>query len=198
MAFIPLSNEAELLKKISQGDKRAFTTLFDSYNKHLASYVFRLTESFEATEEIVQDVFIKIWLKRDNLTAVKSISDYLFILSRNETLNHLRKRASQAVKFQQWEREFGRETETNETDNYEGYRLLIDKAIDQLPEQQRKAFRLSRFERLKYDEIAQQLNLSIETVRKHIYLANRAIKAFVKDHMDEAIVLILLARIVFP
>ncbi|MCX2451282.1 RNA polymerase sigma-70 factor [Pedobacter sp. PLR] len=198
MAIAPLSHEAELILKISKGDKRAFTTLFEGYYKSLAAYIFKLTESMEVTEEIVQDVFIKVWLKRETLTGISSFSNYLFILSRNKTLNHLRKQARYSSHFQSLETELETDVRTEEeNDIYEDFRLLIDDAIERLPPQQKRIYQLSRFERLKYEEIAQQLSLSAETVKKHMYLATKAIKEHVHNHMDEVVVSILLCGIFF-
>ncbi|WP_316750624.1 RNA polymerase sigma-70 factor [Pedobacter gandavensis] len=198
MAIAPLSNEAELILKIHQGDKRAFTILFEWYYKSLAAYIFKLTESIEITEEIVQDVFIKVWLKRETLPGISSFSNYLFILSRNKTLNQLRKQARYSSHFQSLEKELETDLRVEEeNDVYEDFRLLIDQAIEGLPPQQKRIFQLSRFERLKYEEIAQQLNLSSETVKKHMYLATKTIKEYVHSHMDEVVISILLCGIFF-
>lgn len=198
MAIAPLPDENELILKISQGDKRAFTILFDGYYKTLAAYIFKLTESLEVTEEIVQDVFIKIWLKRESLSEINSFSNYIFILSRNKTLNFLRQQARYATHFQPLEKEqeatIGAE---EENDSYEDFRILIDQAIERLPQQQKLIYQLSRFEKLKYNDIATRLNLSAETVKKHMYLATKTIKEYVQLHMDDVVIYLLLALPVF-
>lgn len=89
MGLTPVKNEADLLALVAKGDERAFTELFDAYYRQLGEYVYKLTESMEVTEEIVQDVFIKIWLKKEKLPELDNFSYYLFILSKNQTLNHL-------------------------------------------------------------------------------------------------------------
>ncbi|SHF39150.1 RNA polymerase sigma factor [Pedobacter caeni] len=198
MSISPIPNELELIRQISNGDKRAFTILFDAYYKSLGQYIYKLTESLEVTEEIVQDVFIKVWLKREELVHIKSFSNYIFILSRNHTLNHLRKQATAQVNFRKLEKETGAEVMIEEEeDSYEGFRLLIDQAIESLPAQQKKVYQLCKFERLKYEQVAAQLNLSVETVRKHVFLANKAIKEHVKRHMDEAVLIVLLSPLIF-
>ncbi|WP_316805614.1 RNA polymerase sigma-70 factor [Pedobacter nototheniae] len=197
MALVTLSNEAELIKKVSQGDKRAFTILFNAHYKSLASYVFKLTESLEVAEEIVQDVFIKIWLKKESLEHIHHFGNYIFILSKNQTLNYLRKKANDELKFKTWEKEFeGENPEESSYEQAENFRLLIDKAIENLPPQQKKIYLLSREEKLKYEEIAKMLNISPETVKKHIYVASKAIKEYVKNHMDDIVLMILLSQII--
>lgn len=196
MAIIALKNEAELIGKISKGDKRAFTILFDAYSKSLGSYVFKLTESIEATEEIVQDVFLKIWLGREKLYTIESMSNYLFILSRNQTLNYLRKKANDELRFKTWEKETDL-SGNNDTEQIEAFRLVIDQAISRLPEQQQKIYRFSREQKLKYEEIAKELHISVETVRKHLYLASKTIKEYAKNHVDDIILMILISPIVY-
>lgn len=198
MAIASLNNEEELIFKISKGDKRAFAVLFDGYYKTLAAYILKLTESIEITEEIVQDIFIKIWINRENLENINNFSNYIFILSKNQTLNYLRKKANDQIKLKAWERELeGEVLAKDDHDAIELFRLLIDQAIDKLPAQQKKIYQLSRQERLKYDEIAKKLKISFETVKKHIYLATKAIKVYVSNHMDDVVLMILLSQIVF-
>lgn len=196
MSFVVLNNEGDLLKEISNGNKKAFATIFNAHYQSLASYVFKLTESMEVTEEIVQDVFIKIWLKRENLQQINSFANYIFILSKNQTLNYLRKKANDELRRKNWEKETdGGACKENEDEQLENFRVLVEKAIDQLPEQQKRAYLLSRNEKLKYEEIACRLKISPETVKKHIYLASRCIKDYVKTHMDEVVIMILLSQI---
>jgi len=82
MAIQSPPNEQVLLERLVEGDERAFTKLFDAYYHQLGEYVFRVTGSLELTEEIVQDVFIRIWLKKETLGELNSLKNYLFILCR--------------------------------------------------------------------------------------------------------------------
>lgn len=194
MPIQPVHNEKELLLKISNSNEQAFAELFHAYNKPLAEYVHKITESWQMTEDIVQDVFIKIWLKRDQLSALESFTDYLFILSRNQTIDSLRKKNSDRLRSLDWARQFEQQEEASDTESIiEAYRTLIEEAIELLPPQQKKTYLLSRQRRLKHHEIATQLNISQETVKKHIQLALHAITHHVRGHIDMAIILILLS-----
>ncbi|MGJ1389418.1 RNA polymerase sigma factor [Sphingobacterium spiritivorum] len=185
--------ERELLHSISLGDRRAFALLFDSYFQMLGSFVYKITESLEDTEEIVQDVFIKIWLRRSSLNEIKSFKQYLFTMCKHQSLNHLRKTANKAILFQQVEDIYLENVlDTNEENYIEQLRALVDKAVDQLSPQQKNIFVLSKIERLKYKEISEKLNITPETVKKHMYYASKAIRDYVQNHMDEVIILILL------
>lgn len=175
--------EKDLLKELAKGNEDAFRKLFDQYYQQLGTYIFRITNSNELTEEIVQDVFLKVWLNHKIFANVASFKAYLFVLSKNHTLNYLRK----VTREQLLKNAYVKET-TNTVDDQDEqeqlYRVLLDKAIDQLPEQQQKVYLLSRHKRLKYAEIAHQLNLSRETVKKYLQLANTSITAHVKAGLD--------------
>lgn len=176
------------------GDERAFTELFDGYYKKLGQYIFKFTDSIEVTEEIVQDVFIKIWLNRSKLADVKNFSHYLFILSRNQTISFLRKKATQATQHGEWEKEQAADYSlADEVNLTEQLRLKIENAIALLPPQQQKVFVLSKYERLKYEEIAHKLNISPETVKKHLQAAVKALKNQVNEKGNPVIVAILLS-----
>ena len=198
MGLTPVKNEAELLKLVAKGDERAFTELFDAYYRQLGEYVYKLTESIEVTEEIVQDVFIKIWLKKEKLLELDNFSYYLFILSKNQTLNHLRKKANDKVRQLEWLKQFEEEVYIpDDSSVIEEYRSLMDEAIEKLPPQQKKVYKLSREERLKHEEIAKMLDISPETVKKHIKLALRFIKNELSSQNDAMIVLVLSTPLIF-
>jgi len=193
MAIKPIPNESELIQQVTLGSEKAFTKLFDGYYKPLGEFVFRLTESIELAEEIVQDVFIKIWTNRGGLIEIESFSNYIFILSRNQTYNCLRKKANEKIRQLKWEKDLEHSlSQPNDAEQEDSYRALLEKAIEKLPPQQKKVYLLSRNERLKQEEIAKQLNISAETVKKHLKLATRFIKNNVLIENKDLVVMILL------
>ncbi|KRT17831.1 hypothetical protein ASU31_00605 [Pedobacter ginsenosidimutans] len=198
MALKPLKYESELLALVAKGDDRAFVKLFEGYYKQLGEYVYKLTESIEVSEEIVQDVFIKVWLRRETLLELDNFCHYLFILCRNQTLNHLRKKASERVHQLAWLKQFEQDQFQSDNDEIiEGYRILMDKVIEKLPPQQKKVFKLSREGRLKHDEIANLLGISPETVKKHIKLALRFIRSEFSSSNYLPIFIILSSQLIF-
>ncbi len=197
MNKVPLHNETILLAKVANGDERAFSELFDVHFNKLGNHVFRITKSLEVSEEIVQDTFIKIWLGREKLKEVRNFSDYLFIVGKNLTLDHLRKRAKQMVLSADLEAYLKDAESTAETENpLENYRALIDNAVDKLPAQAKKVYIMSRHQRFKYDEIATSLGISPETVKKHIQYAVSFIKKDVSANVDLIILMILTSQLV--
>lgn len=198
MSIRPLHNENEILSKVASGDTRAFTYLFDSYYKHLGQYVYRLTESVEAAEEIVQDVFVKIWSRRQDLAEVDSFTNYLFIITRNRTYRFLKEKASAHVRQLEWEKQYREELHfPGDANPEETFCLMVDELIKKMPPQQRKVYELSRVGHLKYSEIAKVLAISPETVKKHIVSANKFIKSNISEKNDLLFILFLMILLCF-
>lgn len=195
-----LTDERLLLDKAAEGDQKAFTLLFDAYFQQMGTHVMRLTRSRQIAEDIVQDVFLKIWIARESLKEVRNFRAFLFITSKNQTINVMKRLAWEARKTDElvsreklWDKT---QDETEHTRQVklieEQYYSLLDEAIAQLPDQQRKVFTLSRKERKKYEEIAQDMNLSRETVKKYLQHATRSISEYVRENMDPTLVVLLL------
>lgn len=183
-----LKREKEILYKISKGDQIAFTLLFDWLYQDLANYIYRITESNDETEEIIQEVFIKVWEKREMLQSVNSIKSYVFILSKHRTFNYLRDKAKKRVNELKWSRQnFENSYELDQHSLQDEYNLIIHKVVLDLPPQQQRVYQLSRYENLKYDEIASQMGLSKETVKKHMQHALTFLKRNVKKQIENAI-----------
>lgn len=172
----PLENKG-LLDAIAQSDERSFRRVFDAYHQQLAAFVFAITRSRELTEEIIQDVFLKIWEERKSLPLLKNFSAYLFIVTRNHTLNTIRKQS--LIRKKQADIDLHLvEAEEAET-NTENYYSLLDNAVDQLPLQQRKVY-LLRQQGLKNADIAFQMNISVNSVKKYQQWAMQAISRLIK------------------
>lgn len=172
-----LHNERELLLSIAKGDEKAFRQLFNHYWKHIYSVAFAFTKSIVLSEEIVQDVFLKVWLKRELLTPVKNFKGYLFTVARNHIYNELRKKSCEqsfGEHLQEFFIEFSSLPEQQlflkETQS------LIDEAVAQLPTQQRTVYELSRKDGLDHSQIADKLGISKLTVKSHMNKALRVIR----------------------
>jgi RNA polymerase sigma-70 factor (ECF subfamily) len=190
-------NESELLVQVASGNEQAFRKLFMMYHQQLGVHMLRITNSTELAEEVVQDVFLKIWLTRESLVGVDNFKAYLFVISKNHALNCLKKLAKERVLVKHLEDGDLRIMipEVADTDMY--YNLL-DEAIDHLPPQQQKVYLLSRHNRLKYAEIADQLELSRETVKKYLQIATVSITEYVHEHLEvTAMLLVTLKSFLF-
>jgi RNA polymerase sigma-70 factor (ECF subfamily) len=175
LVFSPYE-ERELLYSIAKGDEAAFGRLFHAYHQRLGAFIYRLTESFPATQEIVQDVFMRIWLKRETLPEVGSFEAYLFVAARNHALNYLRKVARErALEAARKEATAVAPADADPDERFE----LLEQAIAHLPPQQQNVYILHRRQGLSHAEIAERMHLSVETVKKHMSLALRSIRAYV-------------------
>lgn len=182
------ANEIELLILVSTGDEAAFKKLYLTYHQLLRTHVYRLTESLDIADEIVQDVFLKIWNTREALNGIRNFKAYLFVVSKNYTISYLRKHVRQTILHQKWQSEEAASVskaaaETTAPPDYYG---LLDEAIDSLPPQQKTAYLLSRHQRLTYAEVAAQMNISRETVKKYLQIAVASITTYVQKEMNRS------------
>jgi len=197
MAIKPLTGEKELLNKAARGDERAFASLFHHYYPGLGQAIYKLTESLPLTQEIVQDSFVRIWLKRETLGEIDHFSSYLFIVCRNQAFAALKKLARERRLQPVMEQQLQWEAELEELENPgDHYRALILAAVDKLPAQQKRIYELSRHDRLKYEEIAERLGLSPDTVKTQVYNAVKSIRKELGASISPAIILVLTSAII--
>jgi RNA polymerase sigma-70 factor (family 1) len=189
-------SENELLRLVAQGDKTAFECLFSNYHNKIYSIAFELTESSVVAEEIVQDVFLKIWLKRDTLPGIDHFKAYLFTMARNFVFTALKRIArKEAIESNTMQ---GAPLFYNDTENQllnKEYTRILEEAIDRLPMQQKQVYNLIKIEGYKREAAATALQLSPETVKTHLAQAMRTIRAYCLAHLDVPIALIILARL---
>lgn len=184
-------SESDLLRKVSKGDENAFQELFLKHHNQLAMHIFRITNSTDLAEEIVQDVFLKIWMSREVLEGVYNFKAYLFVISKNHTLNCLRKLTKERQQRHEFEEHTIKAIAYNSNINI--YHSILDDAIDQLPPQQQLVYLLSRHERLRYAEVANRLNISRESVKKYLQIATASITTYVHTNFHTAQLILVIA-----
>ena len=183
-----LDNENELLLQVAEGDERAFRQLFDHYWNKIYSVALTLTKSIALSEEIVQDVFLKIWLKREQLPSVERFDSFLFTVAKNHIYNELRKKTIEQPFVEHLEQHFLESSALPEQMMLlKETKQLIDKAVQQLPDQQRAVFELSRNEGLDYNAIADQLGISRSTVKNHMTKALQFLRQYLNAHRGELV-----------
>ena len=173
-----------LLQQIRNGDEKAFQVLFERYRNQLFIYLFRITKSRESAEEIVLDVFLKIWLGRSIVTEINFFEGFLFRIAHNKAIDFLRMVQHEPAKQEAvWELLQAGATGEPADQRLELHRAeqTVHKAVEHLPPQQQKVFMLSRDEGLTYDQIAEKLKLSRNTVRNHMAAALEFIRSFLQD-----------------
>ncbi len=174
-------NEKELLRQVAVGDETAFHQMFQQWHQLLAGYVFRITESRELTEEIVQDVFLKIWMTRETLGEIENFKHYLLVVSRNQCFDVLKKQLRQEQQKREWERDH--KLKAVQEDPTPDFSSLIDEAIESLPPRRKEVYLLSRHERLTYQEVADRLGISKESVKTHLKLASDSISTYIRSRL---------------
>jgi len=194
MVLKRIQDEHQLLKRISEGDEHAFTILFYHYLPVLQSFALKFTKSADASEEIIQDAFIRIWLNRDKLEQVENVKAYLYKYISNECLSYLRKslkneKILNAVKNNQSERS----NETLDSIYTNDINRIVTIAVNTLSEQRRKIYLLSRIEGKNIPEIAEALNLSPNTVKNSLVIALRTIRDYLIQNGIKVNLLLLLS-----
>jgi len=174
--------EKVLFERIKKSDEKAFEILFHKYYGHLCVYASRIINDDSASEEIVQDLFVKFWEKREQLNIETSLKNYLFRSVKNLCINYFQHNKTKL----RHARHILSEVENNfsDDDNYPEIDLSIkiEESINSLPEKRKEIFRLSRQDGLKYHEIATKLNISIKTVETQMSLAIKTLREKLKNY----------------
>ena len=172
-----------MLSRIVKGDERAFAAIFRQWSGRLAGYMYRITESQALAEEIVQDVFMKIWTNRETLEGIRDFKAFLLVVSRNHAYMALRSAMREEKHRKTWETEAAKDG--GESAEVQAYYSVLDEAIEQLPARRKEVYLLSRHSRLTYEEIASSLGISRESVKTHIKLATGSIITYMKSRFPE-------------
>ncbi len=176
-------NEQQLLEQVKEGDQQAFTSLYQHYHAGLYHYVLRFVKLPALTEDLVHDVFVKIWEVRRRINPELGFSGYLFRVARNHVYKFIQRASRDKAMWQQLVRQLQKETDSSvqllETKEYE--RLFQD-ALNQLPAQRRRVFVLCRQEGKTYEEVADILGISRNAIKKHMVLSGRFITEYVSRY----------------
>ncbi|SKB65527.1 RNA polymerase sigma-70 factor, ECF subfamily [Parapedobacter luteus] len=177
--------DEELLKRLKKGDQDAYAFLYKEYYVLLCAYAFKFVHDHLTSESIVNDVVYTIWKNRENLMIEKTLRSYLVRAVKNRCINHLNQQKLQQTLRDQilLEHSF-----VNNENSFEKLILReledrLESALRQLPELTETIFRKSRFEQLRYQEIADELKVSIDVVKYHIKSALSALRVALKDFL---------------
>ena len=182
--------ENQVFTALREGNESAFEMLFKTYYKPLCNYSYSFLNDRDEAEEVVQSTFITVWDKRQSIEIQTSIKSYLFRMVRNASLNVIKhSKVKQAhAKHEMAGGEPLHEEVTQSVISSELEKRIIE-AMKTLPEQCRLVFQLSRFEELKYSEIAEQLNISVKTIENHMGKALKMMRAQLKAYLPLLLIL---------
>lgn len=176
--------EKELICALKEGSRQAFESIYQIYSKRLYAYSLQLTKSSEEAEEIVQEVFIKLWMNRVHIRQEETLRSLLFIMSKHHFINAYRAKINHPVY-----EEYVDYKDTLITENvhqqleYEEFLKIFQRMMDELPATQKKVIRLSRMEQLTNKEIADKLALSEQTVKNQLSLGLKSLKEKLKKYI---------------
>ena len=177
---IPLTNEEEkhLLEKALKGNSSAFEKIYRSYVKELCTFAAYYVKSFHTAEDIVQNVFLILWERRDSIHIDGSIKTYLFTSVRNLSLNFLKHQTIHRNSIDTYSMMFSLPTATpHEITVQQESDVLLTQALEKIPERSRIVFILSRYFNMKYVEIAEILEISVKTVDAHMVNAVKSLRS---------------------
>ncbi len=176
--------EQELIVLLADGNEGAFEQLFRLHHHRISAFVSYMVEQEPVAEDLIQEIFLKLWSNRRKLPAVSNFSAYLYTMARNHIYSYLKK---QGRELREKEQLGSYSFVVQETEEEFNYRKLIEEAINLLPAQQRKAYLLSRDAGLSNLNIAKEMGISLETVKKHIVLALRNIRNHLMISKDRVV-----------
>ncbi len=173
----PLMEQEKLLHKLRDGDLKAYALVFDKHYAWLCNYVFKLSHDRALSEDIVQDVFLKIWEQKKTINISSSLKNYLFKSCHNQFLMHVRREKVHRDMLDniRWDLLFDRYTDESE---YNSKREKLFELLEKLPPRCREIFVKNKLENRKYREIATEMQISIKTVESQMSKALH----FLKQH----------------
>jgi len=173
-------NEQELLKQLRAGSSEAFTQLYHQYSEQLYYNILALVKDDLIAEELLQDIFVRIWQKREKIEVEKSLAAYLFRMSRNRVYDFF-----QSLKREQELYARVKSIATEEYTHIEEAILskenadLLQKAIETLSPKRKQAFQLCKIEGHSYKEASELMSISVSTLKDHMAKAREAIREFI-------------------
>lgn len=172
--------ETEILSRVQLGDEKVFKLLYDTYRPNVYQTALRYLKSSELAQEVVQDVFMKIWAEREQLDSVKSVKAWLYIMAKHNILNRLKRLALEWKATAYFAQAPTQDMSTVDSLHDKEYTKVLSEVIESLPKQQREVFELARYDYLSYRDIGEKLDISPLTVKTHMSRALGAIRVKMK------------------
>jgi RNA polymerase sigma-70 factor (ECF subfamily) len=190
------SNEEDLMlmAKIANGDERAFEQLVAKHQQAVIGTIGKMTNHSPETEDIAQQVFLRLWKAASRYKPKAKFTTYLFTITRNLVFNDTRKKTRRRelsidTDEQNWHDSIADPSSSSRPDQSlaeDELRLQVDQAVADLPENQRLAVILRRYEQMSYDEIAEVLDTSVSAVKSQLFRARKSLRDSLKAYLEES------------
>ncbi|MDR1724289.1 MAG: RNA polymerase sigma-70 factor [Tannerella sp.] len=170
-------NERNIIRELKSGSYSAFTTIYNMYAKRLFAFCRQYTKQVEDAEEIVQDVFVQLWNKRETIRNEESLRPLLFTIAKHQLINAYKSAINSPV-YEDYVEYADKIADDNIHDRleYEEFVAMLQRMLTKLPDTQRKVIKMSRLEGRSNKDIAEQLSLSIQTVKNQLSLGMKALQ----------------------
>lgn len=181
--------EKVLLIDLKSGDQAAFRHFYDKYHLPLYRRLLRLVQVDVIAEELLQDLFLKIWQKRELIDPDQSFKAYLYKIAEHIVADHYRKLAREVKLERESDVNVVEVPELYDNDFADTAQKIVNEAIEQLPAQQQAVFRLCKIEGKSYEEVSQLLHISHATINTHISRASKTVKSYILSHHSGVLLL---------
>jgi RNA polymerase sigma-70 factor (family 1) len=171
-------DDKALFSQIAEGDEKAFTELFHTYTPKLLPFVFKLTRNEHLAQEMIQETFLKLWVNRAALVNVNEPASWIFRIAANVSVTFLRKQSNRERLLNAVKPDEASDTVVDKLQTKE-LTLIINKAVEALPDRRKEIYRLSREQGLNHQQIAEKLQLSTNTVANQIGISLKFIREFI-------------------
>jgi RNA polymerase sigma-70 factor (ECF subfamily) len=170
-----LQDEKEMLRRLSEGDQTALTSIYQRFWQSLFVSAYNIIKDKKACEDIIQEIFLQLWLKRENLQIRESLKAYLLAATRYQVFRYIKKAPLSQELFEHLEERFA-VPPSDQILMQKDLSKQVDKIVGSLPEKCQQIYRLSRQEYLSHKEIAERLNISTKTVENQLTIALRRLR----------------------
>lgn len=184
----------QLCQLAAKGDELAFGVIYERHWRKLYRFLYRMTKSKEIAEELLSDVFLKLWIGRELIAEINNMDAFLYMMAKRKSLDFLRLASrdnalQSVISLELIAENTAGEELPDQVILTKEYKKILEAAISQLSSQRRKVFTLSRQQGMSHKEIALELNLSPKTVKRTISDALSSIRSYLKEHPDAGVLL---------
>lgn len=191
-------NDTELARKIRAGNEKAFREIYDRYHVQMFYIAKKYVKSADLSQDAVQDIFVKLWNKRDRIDENRSMKGFLFTMLRNHLLNMIRDRKDEIVSMSSIkEKKLPRKNLTEDDLIYKEYHEIVKQGMKELSDRKREVFELRTLQGHSNSEVAKLLNINIRTVKTHFYNSSKFMREYLKNHAGILGLLIVFGLVVF-